>query len=159
MSSAPFDIDLVIARLAAEISPLQQVRGAADYATLTGIRDFRPPEAFALVLTEQAAGADPARPGTGVSAPAGVGRQVAATEFGVVLAIRNVRYQRGAPALQDAGPLIGQVRDALIGWLPPGLAGARPCKWLRGYIIDYDAGTLLWADEFTTQHFIGRTTP
>lgn len=155
--SAPFDIDLVVQRLKAELGgALQQVRGAADYAAITSFRDFRTPEAFALLIGERSNAAKPVS-STGDSAPVGRARQVAHVEFGVVLAVSNVRYHHGAPAVQDAAPLIGRVREALIGWIPAGLTLARPVSWQRGRTLDYDAGTLLWTDIFTTQHSIGRT--
>ncbi|MTI74725.1 MAG: hypothetical protein FH747_13885 [Stenotrophomonas sp.] len=157
MSSTPFDVTPIIERVAGEVAVLQQVRGAADYAAITALRDFRVPEGFVLVTNERAASADERRPSTGASAPAGQARQAAGVEIAVVLAVRNYRYQRGAPAVNDAMPIIGAVRDSLIGWLPPGVRGARPLRWLRGYVLDYDAGTLLWADTFSTQHFIGKT--
>ena len=157
MSSTPYDVTPIIERLAAEVSVLQQVRGAADYAAITALRDFRVPEGFVLVTNERAASQDNARISTGTSAVVGHARQAAAVEIGVVLAVRNYRYQRGAPAVNDAMPIIGAVRDSLIGWFPPGVRGARPLRWLRGYVLDYDAGTLLWADTFSTQHFIGKT--
>lgn len=157
MSSTPYDVTPLIERLAAEVSVLQQVRGAADYAAITALRDFRVPEGFVLVTNERAASQDNARVSTGASAASGHARQAASVEVGVVLAVRNYRYQRGAPAVTDAMPIIGAVRDALIGWFPPAVRGARPLRWLRGYVLDYDVGTLLWADTFSTQHFIGKT--
>lgn len=150
VSSIPFDAAIVIKRLddlrQADQLGLQQIRGAADYAAITGLRDFRPPESFVVTLSEAGA--------KGASASPGRTRQVAAVQFSVVTAVRNLRYQRGEPALKDAGPLLGQIRDCLIGWIPP-LRGARGCQWERGSLVDYDAGTLLWADIFSTQHFIG----
>ena len=151
MSAAPFDIDLVIERVRISVPELRQVRGAADYAQLKTLRDLAPPEAFVLLARERG------KPGTH-------GSQAAAVSFGVVIAVRNQRGQRGKPAMDDAVPLIGAVRSALIGWTPtlhtgsePGrpIRGGRPCQWLQGDTLDYDANTLLWSDVFTTQHFIG----
>ena len=144
MSSAPFDPQLVIARLRDRVTTLQQVRGAADYAAMKTIRDYRPPEAFVILPRERG------RP------EAGAKRQAVTVSFGVVVATRNYAYQDGAPAAADALPLIGEIRDALIGWMPATIGG-RGCTWLQGDLLDYDAGTLLWADVFETQHFIGTT--
>lgn len=142
MSSAPFDSALVIERLLAQVTGLQQVRGAADFAAVTSLRDFRPPEAFVLTATER-----------GRASP-GNSRQPAVVKFAVVHAVRNYSYKRGAPAMADASPLIGATRDALIGWVP-GVQGGRGCEWQEGRILNYDAGTLLWSDLYQTQHFIG----
>lgn len=160
MSSVPFDVTPVIELLATTlpaVQKLQQVRGAADYAAIQNLRDFRVPEAFVLVTAERSTSQENARISTGASAAPGHARQAAAVEIGVVLAVRNYAYKRGAPAVNDAMPIIGAVRDALIGWMPPNVRGARPLRWLRGNVLDYDAGTLLWADTFSTQHFIGKT--
>lgn len=156
MSSNPFDVSPVIERIR-PVAEMQQVRGAADYAAITALREFRVPEAFVMVVNERPASQDNARISTGASAPAGHARQAVAVELGVVLAVRNYRYQRGAPAVQDAMPLIGAVRDVLIGWLPENIRGARPLRWAGGRVLDYDAGTLLWADTYFTQHNIGMT--
>lgn len=150
MSSAPFDIDLVIARLKARVPTLRDVRGAADYAAIKEFRDFRPPEAFVVIVRERG------KPMLGNT------RQAVQAYFGVVIAARNYREQHGKPALDAATPLVGQIRDALIGWVPSDAAGvpikgARGCQWSQGDVMDYDTATLLWSDVFNTQHFIGST--
>lgn len=148
MSSEPFDIDLVIARLKSQVPTLRNVRGAADYASIKQFSDFVPPEAFVLLARER-----------GVEAP-GNSRQPARVLFGVIVVARNYREQRGKPALDAATPLVGQVRDALIGWIPQDgngvpVRGGRGCQWSQGDVMDYDQATLLWSDVFSTQHFIG----
>lgn len=150
MASAPFNVDLVISRLKAQLPEFRRVRGAADYAAITDFKDFQPPEAFVVPARERRTGQ-----------PAGT-RQAVATYFGVVIVARNYRADRGKPALDDAMPLIGRVRDALIGWIPVDdtgrpLPGGRGCEWEQGDVMDYDASTLLWSDVFKTQHFIGST--
>lgn len=145
MSSAPFDVALVVARLKSQVPELQLIEGAARYAAITGLRDFRPDSAYVLLLKESS---------SDETATAGRGRQRAQVEFGVVLAITNYRDVRGGESVNQASPLIGRVRDALIGWEPE-LRGARPCQWLRGEVLDYDADTLLWAETYRAQHFIG----
>lgn len=155
--SEPFDTDLVIERLA-QIThddgrkALQQVRGAADYAAIQAISDFRPPEAFVVLARE-----------TGMPMP-GQSRQAAIAAFGVVLAVRNYSYKRGKPAMDALRPLLGLVRQQLVGWIPANAAGvalpgARGCTWQSGDVVDYDKGTLLWSEVYTTQHFIGSKTP
>ncbi|WP_419555426.1 phage tail terminator protein, partial [Pseudomonas aeruginosa] len=77
--------------------------------------------------------------------------------FGVVVATRNYRDNKGKNAMDDLRPVLGQVRDALIGWVPPGLAGARDCQLIQGQPVDYDTSVLIWTDLYQTQHAIGRT--
>lgn len=155
MSSAPFSVSLVIARLlplvltqaqVVEGQPfLRKVRGAADYAAIQKISDFLAPEAFVLMARERG------------GQKAGVSRQPAAVTFGVVTAARNYSYAQGKPAGDDVSPLVGAIRDQLIGWTPGVDSGGRPIEWVQGDVLDYDKGTLLWRDIFKTQHFIGRT--
>jgi hypothetical protein len=150
MPSAPFDTDLVIARITAQVTELKQVRGAAEYAAIKDMTGFAPPEGFVLLAREQG------------SPQPGNTRQAAQAFFGVVLAVRNYRQQRGKPAVDDLRPLVGKVRDALIGWIPSNaqgaqLKGGRGCQWLRGDVLDYTSGTLLWREIYQTQHFIGST--
>jgi hypothetical protein len=149
VNSAPFDTGLVIARLRLMVPQLQQVRGSAEYAAVTSMRDFRAPEAFVLLVRDQ--GGD----------IAGGARQATQAGFGVVIAARNYSDTTGQAAMDDARPLIGACRDALIGWVPQTDAGdrapgARACRWVQGEVLDYDSSTLLWADTYTTQHFIGK---
>lgn len=148
MSSAPFDTGLVIARLKAQVPELRQVRASAEYAAVNSMSGFAPPEAFVLLTSET--GGD----------LAGNSRQAARAVFGVVTAARNYSDATGAAALDAARPLIGKIRAALIGWTPESAAGirmpgARPIEWSQGHVMDYDAGTVLWADVFSTQQFIG----
>lgn len=143
MSSQPFDLQPVIERLTAAVPELQTVEGAAQYAAITGLKDFRPPCAYVLLIRERADQEQPK-----------AGRQRALVTFGVVVVARNYRDQRGAEMKQTLDPLLSAVRNSLIGWTPDG-AGARPVKWLQGDVLDYDANTLLWSDVFETQHFMG----
>lgn len=148
MSSEPFDIDLVIARLKAQVPTFQDVRGAADYAAITSFDDFRPPEAFVVLARER-----------GKQMP-GNARQPAQVFFGVLIVARNFGEERGKLALDDARPLIGAARNALIGWVPQDadgvqVQGGRGCQWSQGDVLDYDSATLLWSDVYSTQHFIG----
>lgn len=150
MSSAPFDHNLVIARLKDQVPELQEVGGAADLAAIRQIRDFRTPSAFVILAVETPV---PRQPG----APGAATRQMVQVQFGVVVAVRNYRDNRGKAAADELRPELGRVRDALIGWVPPGLTGARDCQLVQGKVIDYDTDTLIWTDLYQTQHSIGRT--
>lgn len=143
--SAPFDINLVIDRLRAEVTELQSVEGVAEYGAVTSLRDFRTPCAFALLVRERGDGEAPK-----------AGRQRAMATIGVVLAVSNYRDTRGAETVEELTPLLGKVRAALMGWTPD-IIGGRPFQFLQGDVLDYDASTLLWTDVYQTQHFIGVT--
>jgi hypothetical protein len=147
VSSAPFDVQLVIERLRARVPALQHVDGASAYAAVKSLADFRTPCAYVLLANERPAG-DMGRAGT---------QQTTAT-FGVVLAVRSYRDMRGEAAMDDASPLIGEIRQQIINWIPP-VQGGKPCRWQQGDVLDYDATTLLWCDVFATEHFITGGTP
>lgn len=150
MSSAPFDHNLVIARLKDQVPELQSVGGAADLAVITAVREFRTPSAYVILAVETPI---PRQSG----APGAATRQMVPVNFGVVVAVRNYRDNKGQGAADDLRSVLGKVRDALIGWVPPGLSGARDCQLVQGKVIDYDTNTLVWTDLYQTQHSIGRS--
>jgi hypothetical protein len=145
VSSAPFAISAVIDRLRTQCPAFQLVEGAAEYAAIQSLSEFRPDSAYVLLSRER-----------GTGEPPRVGRQAAIVTFGVVIAVQNFRDRIGGEAIGDISPLIGQARAAIMGWTPT-VNGGRPCQWLQGDVLDFDNSTLLWADVFQTQHFIGVT--
>ena len=154
VTSDLLDMRWVQARLRERVPGLREVRGAASYASLVrGIQEFNPDEAFVIPMKELSPDQDRPTPG----------RQVARSMFGVVIATRHYSDEQGETAINSVKPIIGAVRDAVIGWTPvdsngESLSGARPCWWLGGEILDYSAETLLWSEVFATQHNIGSAT-
>ncbi|BEO27831.1 hypothetical protein SMQC21_14110 [Serratia marcescens] len=142
MSSAPFDINLVVARLQElDPQPFSQIGTIVEYSKVTDLSGFAMPGAYVLMGPERGV------PGNGGRA------QVAEAVIGIAIAVRN--YGLGAEGLtHEVNPLIGQVRDQLIGWRPT-LASTTGLQWLRGDVLDFDGGTLLWMDTFQVQHVIG----
>lgn len=146
MQSKPFPISCIIARLQERISrdDLDEVGSAAQYASIKDIKSFRPKTAFVLLAQERWDGE-----------PTKAGRQRMLVTFGVVTAVQNYRDTRkGAETAEELNPLIGAVREALIGWAPA-LSGAREIGLIEGGVLDFDENTLLWIDVYQTQHFIG----
>ena len=147
MSFAPFDTDMVVARVARQVPELQLVGGAADYAAVKELRSFRTPSAYVIFAEERNTGKVP----TSI----GVCAQESLVEFGVVLALRNWREARGEQMQADMRQLIGQVRAVHIGH-KPAAAGARVIGWQSGKVLDYDAGVLLFADVYELRHVMHR---
>lgn len=145
MTSGPFNIQRVIERLRAQVPDFQSVEGAAQYAAITSLGEFRQGSAYVLLARERSDGEQPK-----------AGRQRVLVTFGVVIAVRNYRDQVGGESIEAISPLIAQTRAALMGWIPP-VSGGRACQWLQGDVLDFDDSTLLWSDVFQTQHFIGGT--
>lgn len=150
--SQPLNTDVIEQRLREVLPQFEIVAGAADYAAVRELRGFRTPSAYVVTAQERDA------PEPNQTQRRTSGRQHAETTFGVILALRNYRDVRGESATDDARPLIGAVRDALMGWTP-GLGIMRPIEWQQGDVLDYDQSVLLWAEVFTTKHFIGGNAP
>lgn len=138
-----FDTDLIIARLKETQFGFDVVEGAAEYAAVERLSSFRPGSLYVVLLQEQNAAGDNPQPRS---------KAVATVTFGVVAAARNYNGNTGAAAMKDAKPIIGRLRQALIGWAPAGCS--TPCRWLHGELRDYDKSTLLWVDIFTTTHVL-----
>ncbi len=151
MSTAPFDAAPIVNRLKAEVPTLRLVGIAADYAAVNALQDFPAPCAYVIVAQER-----------GISQPTGHAprgqqvkqRQMVRVTFGVVVVARNYRDQRGEQVSEEFKTLLGQVRGALMGYVPD-TDGARPCEFVQGDLQDYNAGTALWTDVYETQHSIG----
>ncbi|WKE65071.1 hypothetical protein PVT67_15620 [Gallaecimonas kandeliae] len=144
----PFDVALVQQRLREQVAALTGgVCGGAEYAAVKSLRDFRHGSAYVVLASE----INPNSPDSPAGARSRGVNQVLCT-FGVITVARHQRGRTGEEALQEARPLIGAVRTALIGWVPE--APLRPVSWLKGDVMEYDANTLLWIDVFTTTHFI-----
>lgn len=145
MNFEPFDTTLVASRIQAAAPLMQQVSGAADYAAVRELRGFRTPSAYVVLVEEEA----------GQQGPRSARAVPARTVFGVVLALRNYRTGLGDQMAPEARTLIGQVRNALVGWQPP-VPGATAIQWTGGSVVDYDESVLLFADTFTLTHVLQR---
>jgi hypothetical protein len=140
-----FDTTPIEQRLQDPQFGFETVSGAADYAAVKSVGDFRPGTVYVVLAGD--------RNGAG-SAPQARGRAAAPTTFGVIVAARNYRDASGRAALQEAGILVGNARKAVFGWTPP---HCTPCIWLQGDVLDYDRSNLLWIDVYTTTYTLGGT--
>lgn len=137
------DTSLIEQRLREPAFGFETVCGAADYASVKSIADFRPGTAYVVLAGER----NPA-----ASQPQARFKTAAHATFGVIIAARNYRDQSGIAALQDVSTLVSNARTALLGWAP---AGCTPCIWQQGDVLDYDRSHLLWIDIYTTTHVLG----
>ncbi|WP_431222207.1 phage tail terminator protein [Serratia sp. L9] len=142
MSSGPFDLSCVIERIQSlQPDPLSFVGSVVEYSKVTDLSAVSVPAAYVLMGSERGI------PGNGSRA------QVAEAVFGIVIVVRN--YGLGIEGMiHEANPLIGQVRDLMIGWMPNKRC-TTGVQWVKGDVLDYDAGTLVWMDVFTVNHIIG----
>ncbi|HIE4801219.1 TPA: phage tail terminator protein [Serratia marcescens] len=148
MSSGPFDVSPVIDRLRGLVGvnkPLRLVGNVAEYTQLTSLTNATTPSAYVLLGKE-----------TPNDSSAG-SRQSVRVIFGVVTVVRaassSVTNIESARVLLN--PVVGAIRDSLIGWRIPGMPGSRPVSWVGGETLDFQNGVLVWMDMYQTQHFIG----
>lgn len=151
MSCAPLDLNAIIDRLRDSVPGLDEVCHASALAAVKDLRGIRPGTAFVVLASERSA---TQVDGQGQRRVAG--RQQAQATFGVIVATRNYRDTQGAQAMDDASPLIGATREALIGWTPD-VVKFKQIFWVQGDVLDQDQSTLLWIDIFSTTHNIGGT--
>lgn len=152
MIATPFDVQPVIARLQTLVPAptLRQVQGAAAYASVEKLANFAPPCAYVILAREKSR---PHPAGNGMpGAQQRMVQQVDVT-FGVMVAVLNYREQLGAQSQDALLAVLGAVRGALLGWVPPG--ASQPISLQQGDLLQYDAGRALWADVYHTNHVIG----
>ncbi|MDF7667929.1 hypothetical protein PT273_08760 [Orbaceae bacterium ESL0727] len=84
-------------------------------------------------------------------------RQSVSVNFGVVTVARDLSSQATniTNVKQLANPVIGAIRDLLIGKTVQFIDGARPVSWVGGQTLGFVNGVLVWIDSYQTQHFIG----
>ena len=147
MSSQPFDVSVIAEKLK-ELTAnktLVFVGTSAEYSKLTDLTSAPTPAAYVLLGKE-----------TPNDKPAGT-RQSVSVNFGVVVVARDISSQ--ATNIQNvkqlANPVIGAVRDLLIGKTVQFIDGVRPVTWVGGQTLGFQNGVLVWIDSFQTQHFIG----
>ena len=143
-TTQPFDLGLVERYL----QPLQdekllsKVAGMVEYTTVKDLTSFVLPSAYVIMGPETAA-------------PSPVPKaQVVDCLFGVVVVVRNLRVgSSGTAALRDElYPILGAIRERLIGWKPPELFKA--VQWVRGEPLENDKGVLVWLDQYRAQHVV-----
>ena len=76
-------------------------------------------------------------------------RQTIKSEVAVVLAVRAVNDPTGEEALDSVNDLRLKVRRALVGFSP--IAGWSALSFVRGQLLDLEAGWAFWQDTFETE--------
>ncbi|QIL81781.1 hypothetical protein G7047_19065 [Diaphorobacter sp. HDW4A] len=150
MNFEPFDTGLIVQRLKLCVPDFQTVGGAADYAAVKELTNFRTPSAYVVFAEETNTNKIPAS--------VGVCAQEAAVQFGVVLALRNYREQLGEQMADEARTLVGMVRAALIGFRPK-LRGANTVGWVSGHVLDYNSSVMLFGDMYRLVYMLHKDDP
>ena len=127
-------------RLAERASRLRLVAGAIEFAALQANPPANRQPAGYVVPLAAAAEANPF-----VNAV----RQRITQEFGIALALGNLRDARGGRAARELETVIADVRDALVGWNPG--ADHDPTEFLRGDLLEVRDGVVWWLERFRSR--------
>jgi hypothetical protein len=133
-------IDLVVARLKAEVDALRTVGSTADLASVVeGRVRHALPAAYVHPI------ADAAGPNRLVNAVS----QNLTRRIGVLLVVAAQGEARAADAPDLLEPLYAATRAALVGWQPD--ADHEPMHFGRGAMVRVAEGTAWWLEELTTE--------
>lgn len=79
-------------------------------------------------------------------------QQNVASEFAVLIAVRNLADDEGAAAVESLEPVRVVIRNALLGWQPA--TDYNGCEYRAGELVAFDNGVLWWQDRYTTGYVI-----
>lgn len=132
------NLALIIEQLRLAVPALRLVGGAAEFErAVQGLTAL--PAAFVL----------PARDVGGPSAFMGqITQQQVASDYVVLLAVRNLADDEGAAAIEALRPVRIAVRDALLGWVPD--ADFDNCEYAAGELLAFENGVLWWQETYRT---------
>ena len=82
-------------------------------------------------------------------------RQMVTVSFSVIVIVQSYQYNIETPHLSVSNPVIGKIREQLMGWRPP-VPGAKETFFVRGDIVDYTNSYLVWMETYQTKIIIGR---
>lgn len=133
----------VIEKLKTDCPLLKQVGGSADFAAAQAALKNKMPAAYVVALAEQAS--------SNTSATTLVSQKVT-QQFGVVIAISNLRDASGEKAIADLYLVRQQIIQTLMGWIPAGaIAGI---EYGGGQLLDMDDQVVWWQDNFNLDIYL-----
>ncbi|GIX33423.1 MAG: hypothetical protein KatS3mg125_1379 [Lysobacterales bacterium] len=143
MSLGPLALSPIIARIRQEVPLLRTVGGVAEAAaaqrgSLQGL-----PAAFVMLEEESAS------PTFGSS---GAHLQRVSVRFAVLLAARNARDALGQALAETAGELAGELRRALVGWMPSTALTA--IEFRQGRLLSFDDAVIWWQETYGCDYLL-----
>ncbi|MEN9671437.1 MAG: hypothetical protein RL018_1714 [Pseudomonadota bacterium] len=134
---------VLIAKLKSDCPLLKQVSGSADFAAAKTLLKNKMPAAFVVPLAEQAS--------PNSSATMQVSQKVV-QQFGVFIAVSNLRDATGEHAVSDLFSVRQQILQKLVGWTPAGAVSF--IEFGGGSLMDMDDQVVWWQDNFTLDIYI-----
>ena len=153
MSALPLNVAPIADRLKQGVPALRLVGLLAEYASIRTLSDFPAPCGYVVLAGDAGTKNQPGHAPRGQVAKVG---QVLTDTFAVIIATRNYREQQSGQLVDELRTLVGASRNALLGFVPDE-PGARAIEFVRGALLEYDAGVAVWQDLYQTQHSIGST--
>ena len=83
-------------------------------------------------------------------------RQMVTVSFSVIVIVQSYQYNYINPQLNVTNPIIAQIREQLMGWIPP-IKGAKETFFVRGEILNYTNSYLVWMETYQTKMIMGKT--
>lgn len=117
---------------------LRKVAGGLEFAAITQ-KTAQNPSGFVFTVRESGRGQE----------LIGAVRQTIKSEVAVVLAVRAIDNPTGEEVLDSVNNLRLKVRRALVGYSP--IAGWSALSFVRGQLLDLEAGWAFWQDTFETE--------
>ena len=146
-STAPFDLKMVIDRLKPLMPEyIKHLGSTAEYSALVNISQagLATPAVYVVPNAEIAHQGDMAT------------RQMVTVSFSVIVIVQSYQYSHTNPQLNITNPIIAQIREQLMGWVPP-IKGAKETFFVRGEILNYTNSYLVWMETYQTKMIIGKT--
>lgn len=146
--SGPFDIQVVIDRLAAQVPHFRMVESAVNLAAFQDA-NVKPPAAFVLLGTEQGG---PRQGGSGIY------RQRVTATIGVAIAVQAYGQEAGAAGNDELADLIRRTRAALLNWLPTGAETV--IEFVTGQSLGLTNDALsIWLERYRCDYWISNNSP
>ena len=146
--SGPFDIQVVIDRLAAKVAQFRMIESAANLAAFQQAT-LKPPAAFVLLGTEQAG---PRQGGSGIY------RQRVTATIGVAIAVQAYGQEAGAAGNTELHDLINRTREALLNWTPDGAMTVLELVGGQSLGLSND-GLSIWLERYRCDYWISNNSP
>ncbi|WP_373840487.1 hypothetical protein [Glaesserella sp.] len=144
-STSPFDLRLVIERLKSRMpDDIKHIGSTAEYRSISELSLSGLPTPAVYVVPNNEIGHQ-----DGVAI-----RQMVTVTFSVILIVQSYQYSHASPQLAVSSPVIGKIREALMGWVPP-IRGAKETHFVRGDVLDYSNNYLVWMETYKTSMIMG----
>lgn len=145
-STAPFDLRLVLEQLKPLMPEhIHHLGSTAEYRSITELSLAGLPTPAVYVIPNAEVGHQ-----NDIAV-----RQMVTVTFGVVIIVQSYQYSPDNPQLNVSAPVIGKIREQLIGWVPP-IKGAKETFFVRGDVLDYSNTYLAWLETYQTKVIMGK---